>query len=395
MKASSAIPAEKIAQAIALLQHSEFDCWLTFARETMQTPEPALDLIYPHNCTWDSAFIIHRSGRKIAILGRYDADTARNMGVWDEVLIYDQGIAETLVHALRGVGARVIGLNYSLSDSGSDGLTHGNFLRLSRWLPDMTLVSADDLLRRVRETKSAAELARIQAICDIEQGIYARVLALPMRGMTETAIQSAAHAMIAEAGVETDGSPEGNPIVNAGPNSSIGHGLPSPAIVAEPGMVVHFDMWLKKDGYCADLQRCAYVLKPGERDAPELVKRAWDACWLALEAGRALLKPGVQAFETDLAAREALMECGYPEYMHALGHHVGRATHDGGSVLGPRWDRYGDRPFKAIEPGSVFTLELGVLLPDYGYIGLEEMVVVTADGNRYLSTPQRKIGLVH
>ena len=376
------------------MQDAEFDCWLTFVRETSQTPDPALDLIYPHGLTWDSAFIVARNGRKVAIVGRYDADTVRKLNAYDEVLIYDQGIAETLIAALDAVNARTIGLNYSLSDSGSDGLSHGNFLRLQRWLTGRTLLSADDLLRQVRETKSASELALIRTIIAAEQAVYAQMLALPLRSMRETDIQARAHTMVEAAGLQIDGSRAGNPIVNAGPHSSIGHGLPNPEITADPGMIVHFDMWLRKDGYCADLQRCAYILKPGETTAPVRVQHAWDACWLALEAGRAMLKPGVQAFETDLVAREALVECGYPEYMHALGHHVGRNTHDGGSVLGPRWDRYGDRPFKAIAPGSVFTLELGVMVDGHGYIGIEEMVLVTENGNEYLSEPQRTLQLI-
>ena len=45
----------------------------------------------------------------------------------------------------------------------------------------------------------------------------------------------------------------------------------------------------------------------------------------------------IQAWQVDAAARSELVRQGYPEYLHAFGHHVGRNVHDGGSVLGPRW----------------------------------------------------------
>ena len=80
--------------------------------------------------------------------------------------------------------------------------------------------------------------------------------------------------------------------------------------------------------------------------------------------------------------------------MYALGHQLGRSAHDGGTVLGPRWDRYGNAPFGIVEVGNVFTLEFGAPVPGRGYIGLEEDVVVTADGIEWLSTPQRELWLV-
>ena len=53
--------------------------------------------------------------------------------------------------------------------------------------------------------------------------------------------------------------------------------------------------------------------------------------------------------------------------------------------LAPLWDRYGDAPRGVIEEGNVFTLEYGAPVEGRGYIGLEEDVLVTADGHRNLS----------
>ncbi len=64
------------------------------------------------------------------------------------------------------------------------------------------------------------------------------------------------------------------------------------------------------------------------------------------------------------------------------------------TLLGPRWDRYGQTPNGIVEAGNVFTLELGVAVPDRGYVGLEEDVLVTDDGIEWLSTPQREIWIV-
>lgn len=389
---------EKILQAIALLKQdtsdTPIDCWLTFARETSQVHDPAIDLILGFGVTWDSAFLITRGGEAIAIVGRFDGDNVRKLNAYTQVLTYDQGIGDVLRETLARIAPKHVGLNYSLSSSSADGLTHGMFLRLQTMLGDIVppdgWVSAENIVRRLREKKSPSELELIIDVTHRTEQVYAEMFKLPVVGMSEKEIHHAVGDIVTRYGCSFAGERINNPIVNAGPNSSIGHGIPSDLKV-EPGQILHYDMWLEREGYCSDLQRVCYVRRAGETDAPEIVKRAWSACWIALEAGKAALKPGVAAYEVDTVAREALMECGYPEYMHAFGHHVGKRVHDGGSVLGPRWDRYGDMPYKPIEQGSIFTLELGVIVEDYGYIGIEEMVVVTDTGNNYLSTPQKDL----
>jgi Xaa-Pro dipeptidase len=86
---------------------------------------------------------------------------------------------------------------------------------------------------------------------------------------------------------------------------------------------------------------------------------------------------------------------GYPEYMHALGHQVGRVAHDGGALLGPKWERYGRSPMMPIEKDQVYTLELGVDVEGRGYLGLEDIVVVVTDtGVRWLSDRQTSLHLL-
>ncbi len=130
------------------------------------------------------------------------------------------------------------------------------------------------------------------------------------------------------------------------------------------------------------------------REPPADVTRAWDALWAALDAGAATLRPGAIGWEVDAAARKTLVTAGFPEPMYALGHQLGRTAHDGGTLLGPQWDRYGNAPLGVVEEGNVFTLEYGTAVPGRGYIGLEEDVVVTSNGIEWLSTPQRDLWLI-
>ena len=183
------------------------------------------------------------------------------------------------------------------------------------------------------------------------------------------------------------------PAVNAGPDKDVGHSAPG-ELRTRRGELLHIDFGVSHEDYCSDLQRVWYFLDDGETVPPEEVQRAWEALWVAIDAGAAALRPGVAGWEVDGAARESLAAAGFPEPKYALGHQLGRSAHDGGTLLGPRWDRYGSAPLGRVEEGNVFTLEFGTAVPGRGYIGLEEDVVVTADGVEWLSTPQRELWLV-
>jgi Xaa-Pro aminopeptidase len=102
----------------------------------------------------------------------------------------------------------------------------------------------------------------------------------------------------------------------------------------------------------------------------------------------------VRGHEIDSIARKILAGAGYEDYQHALGHQLGRAVHDGGALLGPKWERYGKAPTMTLELNNVFTLELEIMLPDVGCVGLEEDVCVTENGARFLCPRQLELVII-
>ena len=388
---------EKLDQAPAILEERGVDLWLTLVRETLLTRDPCLDLIAGTYCAWQSAFLISRSGERIAIVGRFDAPSVEQLGAYSEVVKYDESIRPELRGAIERLGPETIAINYSSSDSAADGLTHGLWLDLLETLDGTPyadrLVSSKDVVNSLRGRKSPFEVDRIRAAIAETEEIYAHVGERIAPGMKETEIAAVMQAEVSRRGLGYAWEEDHCPAVNAGPDKEVGHTGPS-ELETLRGELLHTDFGVEKDSYCSDLQRVWYLLDDGETEPPEDVLSAWRAVWASMDAGAAVLRPGVAGHEVDAAARASLVAAGYEEPKYALGHQVGRSAHDGGTTLAPLWDRYGDSPRGVVEEGNVYTLEYGAPVPGRGYVGLEEDVLVTADGIEWLSTPQREIWLV-
>ncbi len=391
------IAREKLDQAVAVLGEQQTDAWLTLTRETSLTPDPSLALIAGLGVTWHSAFLVSRGGARVAIVGRHDAENVRAIGGYTEVIGYDQSLRPALRDALARLDPQSIAVNYSETDPAADGLSHGLWRFLAEALADTPyggrLIPAEKLITALRGRKSDTEVKRIAAAIRTTERLLADLSAWLRLGQTEK--QIAQHLTEARKALELETAWDEAycPVVNAGPHSAPGHALPG-RYKAARGQLLHVDFGVRQAGFCSDLQRVWYFPKTGERRAPDDIRRAWDACWAALLAGAERLRVGVQGFEVDAAARSALATAGYPEYQHALGHQLGRVAHDGSTLLGPQWDRYGQAPLGRVEAGNVFTLELGTAVPGRGFIGLEEDVLVTPSGLRWLSKPQRQPWLV-
>ena len=387
------LTSEKLDQAVKLVQESGVDAWMLFDRETAEGGDPALPLILDGGLTWQSALIVTRQGDKIAIVGNFDADPIKASGEWDEVIPYVKGIKQPLLEVLDRVCGPdpKIAVDFSTNDVKSDGLSHGMFLLLTEYIKGTSfegcLVSAEGIVMALRARKTPEEIKRIKNAIKAGDEIFAMISEFARIGRNEKEVFDFVQTEIDQKGYGYGWDRAGNPIVNSGPDSMVGHGKPSASITIEEGHVFHVDLGVILNGYSSDIQRCWYV----GSEVPPDVKNAAAVVNQCISNAAAALKPGVQGWEIDAIARKTLTDAGYEEYMHALGHQVGRVAHDGGAILGPQWERYGTTPTIPVHKDEVYTLELGVVLPERGYLGIEEIVVVTSDGCEFLSERQMQI----
>ena len=173
-------------------------------------------------------------------------------------------------------------------------------------------------------------------------------------------------------------------IVAHGAQTAVGHDMGSGQIA--PNEPIVFDLFPrdKATGCYADMTRTYVVGEPSEevKEWHRLVKKA-------LDTSTAGVKPGVNGRKLYEEACDIFHGAGYKTqlnkepgevleegFFHSLGHGVGLEVHEL-----PSMGRIGHD----LIPGDVVTVEPGLYRSGYGGLRLEDLVLVTNDGNEVLT----------
>ena len=379
---------EKHEQISEILTENNIDCWITFVRETEVQSDPILPFIVGGDVVWDSAFIFSnvKGYQKTAIVGNFDVDAEKDKNIWDNVIGYTEGISKELYSYIKNLNPNKIAINYSLDDVSADGLTYGMYLKIKKYLGEFSdkLTSSEKIIKSLRGRKSKIELNLIKDACILTEEINNRMTDIIKENQTEISIQNQFHQLCDSSKVITSWQRKSCPAIDAGPDKSFGHVGPT-QIATKKGNTLHNDFGIKLKGYSSDLQRMWFF--GTKEEVPTELRHAFDTVKGAIRKASEQIRPGKKGVEIDKIARDYVKSQGYEEYQHGLGHQVGRATHDGGTLLAPLWERYGNSPQGIIEKDNVFTLELYVKTKNFGMVSLEEMIVVTEDGCNFIVPP--------
>ena len=170
--------------------------------------------------------------------------------------------------------------------------------------------------------------------------------------------------------------------------------------VVRPGDLLHCDVGLKYMRWNSDHQEMAYVLRPGEADAPETFKK------LMAEANR-LQDVYCGEFKTGLTGNEILgnvlkkaRELGIPGprvYSHSLGYFL----HEPGPLIGLPWEQINNvgRGDVKLVPMSTFVVELSVTgpVPEWGTdfrVPLEQDILFDGERAFFLAGRQTAFHLI-
>jgi len=171
--------------------------------------------------------------------------------------------------------------------------------------------------------------------------------------------------------------------------------------IIQPGDVLHCDVGITVARLNTDTQHLAYVLKPGETDAPAGLKRALANANAMQDMTLAEIRPGRTGNEIlqAMLVRMKTADINGTQYSHP----IGMNGHGAGPLIG-LWDRQEGVPGRGdatVIPSMWFSIELQATtpVPEWGgqpvRMAQEEDVIVGADGKvRWALKRQDKLFLV-
>ncbi|NWJ23468.1 Xaa-Pro peptidase family protein [Rhizobium sp. RM] len=240
------------------------------------------------------------------------------------------------------------------------------------------VISAQPMIVRQRQIKSAAEIAIIQTAMDASYGVQKAVFENLRAGVSTTEVADFVNAAHIALGLK--------PLfvaVQFGEATAYPHGVPYAQTLNDGDMVL-VDLGGILHGYRSDITR-TYVF--GQATGRQ--RFIWNAERDAQAAAFAAAKNGFACSQVDAAARQSLTDAGFgpgytvPGLPHRTGHGLGLDIHEEPYIVAGN-----ETP---LEPGMCFSIE--PMLCVYGECGvrLEDIAYMTEAGPRWFCTPETNL----
>jgi Xaa-Pro aminopeptidase len=346
-----------------IMERAGIDAWVLVAREYNE--DPVVATMLPQ--TWLSArrrtiLVFTDRGSSRAAVTRYPVGDLFP-GIWDPEARPDQWAA--LAEHLERADPASIAVDLSSTFALADGLSATEHQALAAALPDRLrsrLVGGESLAIGWLETRTAAEAEAYREACAAAHRFLGEALSgeAVEPGVTTTAdLEWWLRERVREAGLSVWFHPAATVQRPGSPPRGSFSAQPAPEVIL-PGDLVHIDFGIVYLGLHTDQQQHAYVLGPGEQEAPGGLRAALAAGNTVQDLLLAEFRVGRTGNEVLAAARAAAdaaaLRCRI--YSHPIGYH----GHGAGPSIG-LWDAQdgvpgaGDYP---VYPDTAYSIELGV-----------------------------------
>lgn len=340
-----------------------------------------LDAIYlskPENIQYHTGFkgsfsvaILNTNKVELITDSRYQEQAKKLCFKHVKITIITDSLEDTLKEStqkLKNIGFEANHLNYNQT------------LNLRRIFKGKKLIPLNKEVDQLRTIKSSPELRIIKQSQQLNEQTLSLILPKLKAGITEAEIAWEIEKTARTLGANNLAFP---PIVAFGVNSASPHHSPSNKKL-QKGEMILIDMGVKYEDYCSDMTRTFFTKPPTKEQATvyQTVLNAQQNCIKNL-------KPGITGLEGDKLARDIIINSGYGElFTHANGHGLGLEIHESPS-LSPK-TKHSDR-LLTLQEQMAITVEPGIYLPDKFGVRIEDIVVITKDGCRNLTTFPKKI----
>ena len=341
--------------------------------------------------------------RKIAITGYAEENLARFFENPED----PKPATEVLPALYAQYKPRHIALSIDAKRGVQRSLTHDSYLFLAKTLgPEATshFVPAADLIEEYTGTRLPDEFATYKSLVTMTDELTKRAFSNEVITPGKTTIGDVRRwlydAMGAN-GVSTWFQPDLR-LQRAGrlPSTSRGFLAVEPeSTVIEPGDVLHLDFGITAMGLNTDWQKEAYVLRPGETDAPAGLKAAMHNTNLLQESLMTRSRPGRLNGEVYNDIMADMKADGIDAKVYS--HPIGEQGHGLGAALDYRVGAMPANEQKRMRKGSYISIELnsGTPVPEWHnqkvYIMEEDDAYLTDDGFKTFLPRQTSFYLIH
>lgn len=392
-----------------LMDRTGIDMWVVISREYNE--DPVLKTMLP--ATWLSArrttmLVFYRDAannryEKLAV-ARYNVGEAIAKA-WDPDKQPDQW--EALAEIIRSRNPRKIGINTSRDFGHADGLDHTHHdLLMQKLGTDLRsrIVSAESLAVAWLETRTEREMQMYAQLVDITHAIidegFSGKAVTPGITTTDDLVwwfREKIRSLGLSTWFHTSVSVQRNDPSNFEHLRNFSN-RPKDDLI-RPGDFLHVDIgitWLRLN---TDIQQHAYVLRPGETDAPESIRKALARSNRLQDILTDQFKTGRTGNQILKGALEQAAKEGIPAtiYTHPLGLH----GHAAGPTIG-LWDQQGGVPGSGdypVFPHTAYSIELNAAsdIPEWKKsirVMLEEDGFFDGQRFRYISGRQKELLLI-
>jgi Xaa-Pro aminopeptidase len=242
------------------------------------------------------------------------------------------------------------------------------------------LIPCAGAVERLRAVKDAWEIDRIRASAELADEALRGVLEAGVVHRTERDVAIELELRMRRLGAQAPSFPS---IVAAGAQGALPHAEPRAREIRKDALLT-IDWGALHEGYCSD---CTRTYATGERISAR-ARETYELVRSAQEQALAAVRAGPNGKELDAVARELIEAAGEGDHFgHGLGHGVGLEVHEG-----PRLSRLASEDPLLV--GNVVTVEPGVYLPGRLGVRIEDLVVITKDGQEVLSRLGKELTVV-
>lgn len=283
----------------------------------------------------------------------------------------EEEAVRALIKALRDkeLGDKKLGIDES-------GISYTILERIRSELSGAEIMAGNDFFRELRMIKNVREIELLEKSASITEKALEATTDVIKEDVTEKDL-----VRVFESYLVKNGAYPLFTVIGCGSRSALPN-VNASDYKLKKGDLIRFDVGCVYKHYCSDMARIFALGEVSDRK-----KKYYNAVLVGEQEAINQIKPGIKACDIFKVAVESVRKAGLSHFQrHHCGHGIGIECYDP-PLIGPKDDT-------PLQEGMVLDIETPYYELGFGGLQAEDMIVVTKDGFRYLTSSSRDLGIL-